>query len=91
LSDAAQDIITERANTHGQLLHQATLAQGLAKLMRDEPGFRNLSPEQKQSAEMIALKLSRLIVGNPNEPDHWKDIAGYATLIHNLLTKGTHL
>jgi hypothetical protein len=29
---------------------------------------------------MIALKLSRILSGKPDEQDHWDDIAGYARL-----------
>ena len=29
---------------------------------------------------MISTKLARIASGNPNELDHWKDIAGYADL-----------
>jgi hypothetical protein len=38
------------------------------------------------------MKMSRILCGNPNEPDHWRDIAGYATLIENILVHGkSHL
>ena len=30
---------------------------------------------------MIAHKLGRICAGDPDFPDHYKDIAGYATLV----------
>ncbi len=30
---------------------------------------------------MIAHKIASILAGDPNEIDHWRDIAGYATLI----------
>ncbi len=29
---------------------------------------------------MICLKISRIVTGDPEHPDNWHDIAGYATL-----------
>ena len=34
---------------------------------------------------MIANKIGRILNGDPNYPDSWHDIAGYATLIENEL------
>lgn len=87
----AQDIIENREKAHGNYLHQATMAQAQKKLLRDSPGWHHLSPEQRESLDMVCVKISRIMNGNPNEPDHWLDMAGYATLVHNILTKGTHL
>jgi hypothetical protein len=33
-----------------------------------------------EALEMICTKIARILSGNPNDPDHWKDIAGYAEL-----------
>jgi hypothetical protein len=39
----------------------------------------------REALHMIAHKMGRIATGNPNIKDHWADIAGYATLIANLL------
>jgi hypothetical protein len=41
----------------------------------------------RESLDMISNKIARIVNGNPSEPDHWIDIAGYATLIANRLIK----
>lgn len=87
----AQDVIEARESTHGDYVVQATLSAQLKDLARDTPGYHNAGRDQTESIDMILLKISRILTGNPNEPDHWLDIAGYATLVHNRLTKGTHL
>lgn len=86
---AAQVVIEKREHSHGDYLHQARMAQDLKKIFRD--AGRQLSPEQSESLDMIAVKLSRILTGNPNEADHWVDIAGYATLISNMLRSGNAL
>jgi hypothetical protein len=40
-----------------------------------------LSPMQRESLHMVANKIARIVVGNPDFKDHWDDIAGYARLI----------
>lgn len=72
------DIISERAKTHGDYKIQAKLAQDLKARIRQEGG--NLSPQQAEALEMICVKIARIVCGNPNEPDHYNDIAGYALL-----------
>lgn len=51
-------------------------------------GTALLSFEQCEALDMIQHKIGRILSGNPNEPDHWHDIAGYATLVENILRTG---
>lgn len=89
---AAQSVIEQREASHGSYYHQARTAQELKKLIHDHShGWRSLSVEQRESLDMIAVKISRILNGNPNEPDHWRDLAGYATLVANTLETGDHL
>lgn len=71
-------IIEARAKTHGDYKLQAKLAQDLKTRIRQEGG--NLSPQQQEALEMICVKIARIVCGNPNEPDHWLDVQGYAAL-----------
>ena len=34
---------------------------------------------------MIAVKISRILTGDPSHADNWHDIAGYATLVERRL------
>ena len=75
------DILADRAETHGDFERVARLAQNLKTLIRSEPHC--LSYRQMESLEMICAKMARIVCGNPDEPDHWIDIQGYAALACN--------
>ena len=53
--------------------------------MSQEPEWKKLTTYQRESLIVIAQKIARILNGNPNEPDHWHDIAGYATLVEKEL------
>lgn len=81
--------LEERGKTHGNWHDQAWLCSWLKFLMRNNRigKFEELSASQAEALDMIAVKISRILTGNPNEPDHWRDIAGYATLAEKELLK----
>lgn len=87
----AQEVIESRESTHGDYTAQANFSAYMKEEARKMPKWQNLHGPQAESIDMIIVKISRILTGDPNEPDHWQDIAGYATLVSNLLTKGTHL
>lgn len=89
LAAAPQIVIETRESSHGDYSKQAACARAIKDIIDHDA--EGLTPAQRESLDMIAVKISRILNGNPNEPDHWLDISGYATLVHNLLTKGTHL
>jgi len=69
------DTLNERANTHGDYREQAAFAQHLKRMMRAGRNWERLDLTQAQSLEAFADKI------NASEPDHWRDVAGYAQLI----------
>ncbi len=70
------EILVEREKTHGSFKVNAAL---FAKL--NAAGYQSgLNEGQRLALIMIYVKISRIISGNPTEPDHWLDIAGYAQL-----------
>ena len=75
-----ESVLKDRQKTHGDFSDHAALCQHLKDKFRSMPGWEKLSFVQRQSLDMIADKISRILVGNPNEPDHWLDIEGYAKL-----------
>ena len=40
----------------------------------------------REALEMTAHKTARILTGEPSEPDHWLDKAGYYTLVANCLS-----
>lgn len=75
-----ETLITTRRGTHGDWAVQSANEQAIKDVLRSGPAWANMTPGQRAAAEMIAVKLSRIVSGNPDEPDHWADISGYARL-----------
>ena len=85
------DILDERENTHGDYYRVAMMAQSIKEAMCVGDNWEELDDLQRESLEMIASKIGRILSGNPHEVDHWRDIAGYATLIERWLTPSAGL
>lgn len=93
------DTLQTRDTTHGHYPYVARTIQEMKELARiaeerardANPDKVRLNPAQWEGLEMILHKIGRILNGDPNTADHWHDIAGYATLNSNLITKGTHL
>lgn len=76
-----QALITERGSRYGKFADGATIMRDLKHVMHEVDGWNNLTPSQKEALDMIQHKIGRILNGDPNYDDNWKDIAGYATLI----------
>ena len=79
--------LESREKTHGDYKDVAEAAQTIKNTFQflTNENDSKLSPVQLESLDMFASKLARIFCGNPNEPDHWHDIAGYATLVEKEL------
>ena len=73
-------ILVEREKTHGDYHKQTYTAQNIKLQMRDTPNWDVMLPAKRESLELIATKIARILHGDCSEPDHWNDIAGYAKL-----------
>ena len=71
------NLLAERARTHGNFGDVAESAQAIKSEIRKAD---HLSPAQIEALDLIATKIARILHGNPDDPDHWRDIAGYARL-----------
>ena len=74
-------LLNERAASHGDYGRNAGLAQSIKHAMRASQNWPHLSPEKRESLDLIATKIARILEGDPSHKDHWDDIAGYAKLI----------
>lgn len=81
------ELLHERGKTHGAIEDNAYFSEAFFNVMRSVPPVLNqpvwdqLTPTQRLCLAMIGHKIGRILSGNYNEPDHWRDIAGYATLV----------
>lgn len=85
MSKQTNETLNERESRYGSFEGQSILCQTLKDTMRETGGWWKLNPTQRESLEMIQHKIARILNGDPNYADSWHDIAGYATLIDNML------
>lgn len=72
-------ISNDRNRTHGDPHLQFWMAQTIKGALREGPRWAVLSPQERETLEMLATKLSRIVCGSSHS-DHYKDIAGYAVI-----------
>jgi hypothetical protein len=80
-----EEILAEREKTHGSFEVHASITGGIKFTLHNQANWKLLTATQRESLDMIAHKIGRILAGNPNTRDHWDDIAGYATLIARTL------
>jgi hypothetical protein len=82
-------LLAEREKTHGDYVLHAFITQDLKRVIRHHVADLDvkLDDDMQETLDMIAHKIGRIIAGNPAEPDHWRDIAGYAQLVANRLER----
>lgn len=82
-----EDTLADRGKTHGNFCEQFALSQMLKHQMHTQDGWEKLTLSQQEAMEMIAMKMSRIVVGDSNHADNWHDIVGYASLIEGTLNE----
>ena len=82
-----EDTLQERDNRYGSFTGHADITQSIKDIMRTTPKWGLLLNDQKESLEMIAHKIGRILNGDPNYHDSWHDIVGYAKLVADRLDK----
>lgn len=89
------ETLNEREKTHGDFKDTARMAQVLKDTIRSEhnrlcdaTGGAGMNYIQHEAIDQICTKIARIVSGNCNEIDHWRDIAGYASLVSENLTRG---
>jgi len=83
---AVNDTLSERGQKYGPFSVHAEITQELKRTIANRPGYHRLSDAQREALSMIFHKIGRIINGDPNYADSWHDIAGYATLVEQILT-----
>lgn len=80
-SDSVESLIAERGKRYGKFSDGAEIMRDLKSVMHSTDGWERLSNSQQEALDMIQHKIGRVLNGDPNYDDNWKDIAGYATLV----------
>jgi translation initiation factor 2B subunit (eIF-2B alpha/beta/delta family) len=83
------NILDERGNRYGDFASNATTTQLIKQAMNLGDTADKLAFYQRESLEMIAHKISRIVNGDANYMDSWVDIVGYAQLVIDKLQHDT--
>ena len=86
LQEIVEKLLAERGSRYGDFKGHAEITQNLKACMQESPRWKQLSPAMKESLEMIAHKIGRILNGDPNYKDSWVDLEGYAHLISQELS-----
>jgi hypothetical protein len=80
-------VLDAREAQYGSFMQSANLAIRLKGTMHNAIAQQDLHlmPDQILALDMIAVKISRILSGNPSHRDSWLDIAGYAKLVADRL------
>jgi hypothetical protein len=93
MTDAAT-ITAVREKTHGNWVDNAEMIRAIKNVIyagmqqRHARGQDPLTADQMECLDMVAVKIGRILAGDPNEVDHWLDISGYAHLVAKHLNGG---
>lgn len=85
--DEVDKVLDTRASTYGSFMQSANVAVRIKAVMHNAIAKEDLHlmPDQILALDMIAVKISRILSGNPSHRDSWLDIAGYAKLVADRL------
>lgn len=76
-----QEILKERGSRYGVFSEHARITQDLKTTIQSGISWGLCAPDQREALEMIAHKIARIVNGDPDYEDSWRDIAGYAALV----------
>jgi hypothetical protein len=82
-----EDTLKERNARYGSWAEHARIAQNIKEAMQDSPNWHTLTPYMKETLDMMAQKVGRILNGDPCYLDSWHDIIGYFKLVENILNK----
>lgn len=81
-------ILEERGKRYGVFADHAMVTQKLKDIINQYSRWHlGYTADQQEALDMIAHKIGRIICGDPNYSDSWRDIAGYATLVADRLDR----
>ena len=77
--------LAQRESTYGDYADVANVSQWLQETMAKGKNWDSMENYQKESLQMIANKIARIVTGNAKYHDSWHDIGGYAKLVADRL------
>ena len=84
-TESIQETLVERGARYGSFDAHAMITQNIKKAMVDSKNWSSLPDYMKESLDMVAHKIGRILNGDPYYDDSWVDIVGYSQLVVNIL------
>lgn len=78
-------ILEERGTRYGNYVGVSLIAQNIKTAMRHSLNWNSLPADAKESLEMVANKLGRILNGDCLYVDSWRDAEGYIKLVADRL------
>jgi hypothetical protein len=88
-TESIEDTLAQRGARYGSFETQAVYAESINNVYEASPNWRIMNQDSKEALRIIANKIGRILNGDPEYDDNWRDIAGYATLVVNRINSGT--
>lgn len=80
-----EQTLSERGARYGTFTDNARIAQQIKAIFRSGTKWDELARDQQEALDMIAVKTSRLLTGDPDYVDNWHDIIGFVKLVEDRL------
>lgn len=80
-------VLQERSATHGDFEHYAVISQRLKHALSAGANWEAMDVVQREALEAVAGKLARIVTGDSNFLDHYRDIIGYTQLAMDYTAK----
>lgn len=76
-------LLEERGSRYGKFIDHAWVTQNLKGVIANHIRTKQerLNVDQSEALDMICHKIGRIVCGDPDYVDSWRDIAGYALLV----------
>lgn len=73
--------LAERGGRYGAYDGHARITQAIKRAMQNHTNYHTqLTDDQRETLDMLAHKLGRILNGDPEYHDSWHDIVGYSKL-----------
>jgi hypothetical protein len=82
-----QTTLAERGSRYGEFPEHARITQNIKRAMADSPNWGELPDDMREALEMVAHKVGRILNGDFNYDDSWRDAVGYTQLVLNRLER----
>ena len=74
-------VLEQRNGVHGDFDDDASTSQDLKRIIRAGTNWEEMPAVHREALEQMMTKVARILAGDFNHPDHWKDLQGYPRLV----------